>query len=119
MDGSDNLEQIGAFLEANGSTDDTTTVDNYPAFYYAKDYASQKRSHVSGTNYESGWYLPTIQELFQLRENSETVNAALEACGGTKFELSEDYWSSSQVAYKEIFAHFLRFSNGSDGADNK
>ena len=116
-DGSDNLTQIGAFLTANGSTDDTATADNYPAFYYAKNYASQDGSHVSGTDYADGWYLPSIAELFQEWKSRETVNAAIEACGGTKFNLSERYRSSSQHASGAPYAYTLGFDSGECDGD--
>ena len=111
-DGSDNFEHIGAFLTANNSTDDTATEANYPAFYYAKNYASQTGSHVASTDYASDWYLPSIAELFQVWKSRETVNAAIEACGGTKFILSYYYWSSSQYASYDSYACLLDFGSG-------
>lgn len=90
LDGSDNLEQIGAFLaEAEGS-------------------------NVRGTVFESGWYLPSIAELFQIWKERERVNAAIEACGGTKFYLSNSYsyWSSSESATVDSLAYSLYFALG-------
>ena len=110
--GSDNLSQIGTFLSSNSSTDDTATEANYPAFYYAKNYASQTGSHVASTDYASDWYLPSIAELFQVWKSRETVNAAIEACGGTKFNLSYCYWSSSQYSSFVNFACYLSFYDG-------
>ena len=58
-------------------------------------------SNVSGTYYESGWYLPSIAELFQIYANGKGANkvfdidTASEALGGDKFEFFS-YWSSSQ-----------------------
>ena len=80
-DGSDNLEQIEAF----DGVDDTATEANYPAFYFAKNYASQTGSNVSGTDYEDGWYLPAKAELQKIYESLSTVNKELAACGGTEF----------------------------------
>ncbi len=93
--GFDNLAQIGANL----STDDTATPENYPAFYFAKDYKNVTGSHVSGTVYENGWYLPSLGELYYiyLKGKSATkdfdIDAALQARGGDKFE-SRTYMSS-------------------------
>lgn len=112
LEGSDNLEQIGAFLRENRIPDDTATERRYPAFYYAKNYESQEGSHVSGTDYASGWYLPTSAELFQIWKERERVNAAIEACGGTKFNLLKFYWSSSQYALYGEYAPYLDFSDG-------
>ena len=109
--GSDNLSQIGTFLAANSSTDDTATEANYPAFYFAKNYASKTGSHVSGTDYAGDWYLPTIAELFQIWKSKTTVDAASALCGGWQFG-SSYYWSSSQVASLDDFAYSLYFDNG-------
>ncbi|MBR1402657.1 MAG: InlB B-repeat-containing protein [Treponema sp.] len=116
-DGSDNLSQIGTFLASNGITDDTATEANYPAFYFAKNYASQKIGSESesriaaGSDYASDWYLPTIAELFQIWKSKETVDAASQLCGGSQFGTGV-YWSSSQFASRYNVAYVLNFSNG-------
>ena len=103
--GSDNLEQIATYLTSNSSTDDTATSTNYPAFYFAKNYSTTATN--LGTNYASGWYLPSIAELFQIYKNGKGTNkafdidAASQALGGDKFgDTIEDgnvwYYSSSQ-----------------------
>ncbi|MBQ3670773.1 MAG: hypothetical protein II921_04775 [Treponema sp.] len=119
LDGSDNLGQIGAFLRKNGITDDTVGGSLYPAFYCAKNYAEWEGSNAWGTKFESGWYLPSIAELFQVWKNVETVNAAIEACGGTPFD-EKYYWSSSQYAspYYNI-AYLFDFSIGWWGSSYK
>ena len=111
--GSDNLEQIEAF----DGVDDTATAANYPAFYFGKNYKDVTGSNVSGTDYESGWYLPSIAELFQIYAcRADTINgfdveAACELCGGDKFGTSY-YWSSSQYASDDYFACELDFADG-------
>jgi len=71
-DGSDNLEQIGACLSTRAQNltddevaywypagrpfDDTENESLYPAFYFAKNYAKQSKSHVYGTRYEKGFH---------------------------------------------------------------
>lgn len=117
-DGSDNLEQIAEFLATAGesganindtgvscaggsstaSTDEAAA--NYPAFYFAKTYAGQAGSRVAGTSYATGWYLPSIAELYQLYATMTTVNGAIDKCGGTRISKSTSsgiYWSSSQM----------------------
>lgn len=94
--GSENLSKIASFLTENSSTDDTATERNYPAFYYAKNYKNKNGSHVSGTKYESGWYLPSIAELFQIWKSKGTVNAASNLCGASEFVGDIPYWSSTQ-----------------------
>ena len=105
--GSDNLDQIAAFLaEADGVTDDTTgegAADRYPAFYFCKNYKNQDGSHVSGTSYETGWYLPSMMELYQIYVNGKGANkvfdidAASSVLGGNQFGTSY-YWSSSECS---------------------
>lgn len=120
--GSDNLEQIAAFLSAEGSetTDDTTgegASDRYSAFYYAKNY-SFTASNL-GETYKDGWYLPSIAEIFQIYacradiSNGFDIDAASEALGGDKFDKGLYwYWSSSQCASSDTNAYKLDFSNG-------
>lgn len=115
-DGSNNLGQIGTFLANNSSTDDTANEARYPAFYFAKNYRNQADSHVSGTRYESSWYLPTVCELFYIWKNQTIVDAASSLCGGSQFGTSyyDYYWSSSSGIDGEYYdyAWFVRFSDG-------
>lgn len=96
-DGSDNFAKI---KEALGNEDDTSNLSNYPAFEFAINYKDKDGSHVKGTAYETGWYLPTVAELYDIHKEIETVDAALKKCGGKTFASPEDnwstYWSSSQ-----------------------
>ena len=114
--GSDNLEQIEAF----SGVDDTTgegAADRYPAFYFCKNYKNQTGSRVAGTSYETGWYLPSIAELFQIYANGKGTNkvfdidAASELCGGDSFSI---WWyvSSSQYNNDNDYNSLL-FHNGS------
>lgn len=116
--GSDNLEQIDAF----GGVDDTSTSAKYPAFYFAKNYSTTATN--LGTNYASGWYLPSIAELFQIYANGKGTNkafdidAASQALGGDKFEdgsIIPCYWSSSQSASGGSNACFLSIYDGGCG----
>ena len=96
-DGSDNFEKIGKAL---GADDDTGTPGNYPAFEFAINYKDQVNSHVKGTSYENGWYLPAVAELFDIWKVKSTVNAASCLCGGFQFNDTVNYrgayWSSSR-----------------------
>ena len=115
-DGSDNFSQIGEFLDDN---DDTDTADKYPAFYFAKNYASQTGSNVSGTVYKDGWYLPAKAELQKIYDILSTVNKELAACGGTTFETTGVYWSSSQDDYFDSGADRLSFDDEDWGSRYK
>ena len=103
-DGSDNLSQIGEFLNGNN---DTGTADNYPAFYFAKNYSGTATN--LGETYADGWYLPSIAELQKIYDILTTVNNALDACDGTTFATSGAYWSSSQYASSDDKAYDFSF----------
>lgn len=117
--GSDNLEQIEAF----DGVDDTGTADNYPAFYFAKNYKEQKIGSETvsripaESEFETGWYLPSIAELFQIyacradTANGFELDAASSALGGDNFGTSW-YWSSSQYASADYIAYLLSFNSG-------
>lgn len=104
--GSGTFGKISAFLSnlTDGTTDDTTTAGNYPAFEFAKQYKTVEGSRVSGTSFEEGWYLPSYAELTEIFTNGKGVNkvfdidAALQALGGDKFE-ENPYLSSSTLTW--------------------
>lgn len=121
--GSDNLEQIGAFLEENGSTDDTGTDENYPAFYFGKNYKSVEGSHVAGTDYEYGWYLPSIAELQMIYVNGKgtdklfDINAVMTSIGGDTFK-DETYKSSSDNS-TPVYHYSLYLGTGNMNSSDK
>ena len=102
-DGSDNWAYICS-ADPEGSAN---AAENYPAFDYVNNYAAT--FGLTGT-YASGWYMPSIAELCYIYRNRRTVNAVLEALGGT--EMASDYWSSSQTTSGSSAALFLHFSSG-------
>ncbi|MBR3813191.1 MAG: chitobiase/beta-hexosaminidase C-terminal domain-containing protein [Spirochaetaceae bacterium] len=93
--GSDNLSQIATFLAGNGSSDDTVTAENYPAFYWAKNYGTA--NGCTGV-YANEWYLPTIAELYQIYNIKTNIDAAVALCGLTDAFSNTVFWSSSQYA---------------------
>ena len=114
--GSDNLSQIATFLSASGSgtTDDTGTTSNYPAFDFAITYSSTATN--LGTTYANGWYLPSIAELYEIyncRANNVNIDDASSLCEGDTFSTSYYYyWSSSQYASIDNYAYGLDFDDG-------
>ncbi|WP_296331978.1 hypothetical protein [uncultured Treponema sp.] len=131
--GSTNFSKIGSYLffpidpeSGTGSTgvinvkaDDTADEAKYPAFHFAKNYANQEGSHVSGTSYAEGWYIPSIAELYELFKVEATVTPAINLCGGSIFP-QETYWSSSQctdIDNPEIYA--WGFYNGYNGGTKR
>lgn len=116
--GSDNLEQIGEFA---GVTDTTGAgaKDLYPAFYFAKNYT------VGDGEYTTGWYLPSIAEIFQIfacmkdTESGADIDAAIELCDGDKFETERFYWTATQFANDSKIAYGFTFGSGDWVPDEK
>ena len=102
LNGSDNWQ---ALCEA---VSDEGTGGNYPAWEWVNAYATT--ANLTG-DYASGWYLPTVAELSMLYRVKATVNAALEAAGGTKI-VDTVYWSSSQNSSFNRFAWYVWFDDG-------
>lgn len=116
-DGSDNFSQIAADDRVN----DTDEESKYPAFYFAINYANQTNSHVSGTNYATGWYLPSICELYNLYSVKETVDNAITLCGGTALG-TKSYWSSTMIQNDEnnwVFSYDFKPDGWGAIADTK
>ena len=130
--GSDNLEQIAEFLNEKHQTDETVVNDTgvgqnssvtpeeaaelYPAFYYGKNYKDQEGSNVTGTAYETGWYLPTSAELFQIYVNGigpdkvlDIGNLFRELVGG---QFNDWFRASSQHASADIKASEIYSGTG-------
>ena len=102
LDGSDNWTALCAAVNDEG------TSGNYPAWEWVNAYATT--ANLTG-EYASGWYLPTVAELCMLYRVKATVNAALEAAGGTKI-VDNYYWSSSQSSSTNSKAWMVKFDNG-------
>ena len=106
LNGKDNLSQMATFL---GNDDDTSVPENYPALYFAKKYSEktlsgETASRVAGTDYENGWFLPTVAEMYYILKNKTSVDNASSLCGGGKFS-DGCYWTATQLkpgSYGEI-----------------
>ena len=124
--GSDNFEQIAAFEYV----EDTETEEYYPAFYFAKNYKEQKIGDetesriVSGSEYENGWYLPSIAELFEIYKSRQTLingvnlDTVIECCGGDNFP-GYFYWSSSQFYSDDGYSFYAYRCNVDSGKCGK
>ena len=80
---------------------------NYPALYFAYDYAGKDGTHVpSNGYYYRNWYIPSIAEVYQLFQNKTTVETSLQKVLGTDATLGDSVASSSQKsdAPKSIFS---------------
>ena len=96
-EGTNNFTKLGSFLTSISLENDTISENAstlYPAFSFAKNYKDATGSHVAGSAYETGWYLPANTELTKLFTNMETVNNTLSKCGLTTIATSDTFWSS-------------------------
>ncbi len=105
---------------SDGSSNYSYAVNNsstiiFQAMQYCANYKDNK-TNLAGTTYESGWYLPSIRELYKVYENIATINAvftnalgrsmeaytylggtsSLGGAGGVRYV---PYWSSNTEAY--------------------
>lgn len=111
LDGSDNWDYI-CMIDSEGTQNAET---NYPIFYLANIYGSVEPLGLTGTDYETGWYIPSIAELYTVYKNKEIIQRSLSAAGGF---LSEGYyWSSSQSSKYDVY--YCNFKNGYVGSQSK
>ena len=97
-DGSTSLGTFKDFVENNGND---YSEGNYPAWAWIEGYAAT--ANLTGTSYESGWYIPSVKELCDLYKVKDAVNNSIQKVGGTQLFTSQStsgyaiwYWSSSQ-----------------------
>ena len=62
------------------------------------------------SNYGSGWYLPSLDELKVIYNNKDRINFLLSKLGCTT--LTDFYWSSNYDIYNSEFASIFNFSSG-------
>lgn len=119
--GSNALSAISTYLtEHDPYINDTAAVtlaDNYPAFNFAENFSEFTGNNVAGTDFASGWYLPTPKELTLICDNSATVINAFGKCGAAFFE-NASYWTCAQ--YTEASqADLINFPSGDFSAETK
>ena len=105
LDGSDNWEEICA-VDPEGTQDAAT---NYPAFNFANTYGTT--AGLTDTDYENGWYVPSIAELSQVYKNKEVIQTSLTKASGFTIGTS-GYWSSSQSASYYYSACLVYYDEG-------
>ncbi|MBQ1198463.1 MAG: hypothetical protein IIX47_07690, partial [Spirochaetaceae bacterium] len=105
MDGSDNWEEI-CKVDPEGTADAAT---NYPVFNFALNYG--ETAGLTDTDYETGWYIPSVAELYDVYRNKEVVQTSLTAVGGFTLKTSY-YWSSSQSGSYDYYAWGVYFYDG-------
>ena len=108
MDGSDNWDKICS-VDSEGTEDAET---NYPAFNFANTYGTYT------DDLASGWYIPSIAELYKVYQNKTTLQTSLDKISG--FTIGESsYWSSSQSSDYDNDAYVLDFFSGSVNSSSK
>ena len=133
--GSDNLEQIAAFLAGendtgvglNSTKTEEEAADLYPAFYFARNYKNFTGSNVSGTDFENEWYLPSLPELYQIYANGKgsgkvfDIDAASLALGGDQFgsDVYQYYRPSTQSSSFANETYIQKFEDGDYGNYSK
>ena len=110
-DGSDNWEYICS-VDLEGTKDAAT---NYPAFNFANTYGT---TQGYTDDLASGWYIPSISELYEIYKNKETLQTSLTKVSGFTIGTSY-YWSSSQSSSNSKLAYELNFSDGTVGSYRK
>ena len=106
MDGSDDWEKL-----KEACSDAESNPENYPAWNYSLTYA--ETNGLTG-DLATGWYLPTVAELYTIYQNKTVVDESLAKAGGSTFGTSY-YWSCCQNPYNSYDARVLRFDYGGVG----
>ena len=89
--------------------------EKYPAWNYSLTYA--EKNSLTG-DLATGWYLPTVAELYTIYQNKTAVDASLLKAGGSQFGTNY-YWSCCQYPSLDNFARELDFDDGYMGFDTK
>ena len=103
MDGSD-----GWKILKEACSDAENNPENYPAWNYSLTYA--ETNGLTG-DLATGWYLPTVAELYTIYQNKTAVDASLSKAGGSQFGTSY-YWSCCRNPSDGNGARDLSFYGG-------
>ena len=115
LDGSDNWDYICS-IDSVGTQNSATS---YPAFYFANMYAAV--AGLMGSEFADSWYVPSINELYEVSKQFDALNESLKTLGITLPIISElkigntkeeDYvrfWSSSQSYSLDYSAYTLEY----------
>ena len=107
LDGSDNWEYICS-IAPEGTQDEAT---NYPIFNFANTYGTT--AGLTGTDYETGWYVPSVAEVYEVYKNKDVIQTSLTKAGGFTFTVGSSwYWSSSQYASINDAAYQVYLDDG-------
>ncbi len=110
MDGSDGWERL-----KEACSDAESNPENYPAWNYSLTYA--KTNGLTGA-LATGWYLPTVAELYTIYQNKAVVDASLSKASGSTFGINY-YVSCCQAPSIDYCICGLTFSGGGFDASSK
>ena len=103
MDGSDGWEKL-----KEACSDAESNPANYPAWNYCRNYGAN--NGLEG-DLATGWYLPTVAELYTIYQNKTEVNESLSKVGGSTFSRGV-YLSCCQNPSQDKYVWDLYVSNG-------
>ena len=104
MDGSDGWEKLKA-----ACSDAASNPENYPAWNYCRNYGA---NNCLEGDLATGWYLPTVAELYTIYQNKTALDASLSKAGGSQVSDSR-YWSCCQDPSRDNGARILYLDSGS------
>ena len=104
-DGSDGWEIL-----KEACSDAENNPENYPVWNYILTYA--ETNGLTG-DLATGWYLPTVAELYTIYQNKTAVDASLSKARGSQFgKKGGAYWSCCQDPFSDEEVQTLDFHNG-------
>ena len=116
VDGSDNLEAIGAYAAGLGWND--TGEWHYPAIQWAMYTYPNNRQYTG--DWRNGWYLPTSAEYLMFWWNKDIVNEMISyaAPDTRQFNAGDWFWTSNSPGAGNAAGHDAVFFRWSDGRAN-
>ncbi|MDD6296449.1 MAG: chitobiase/beta-hexosaminidase C-terminal domain-containing protein, partial [Treponema sp.] len=103
MDGSDGWEKL-----KEACSDAESKPEKYPAWNYCRNYGAT--NGLTG-DLATGWYLPTVAELYTIYQNKTAVDESLSKAGRSQFGTSR-YWSCCQDPSDAGYVRGLYFGDG-------
>ena len=103
MDGSDGWDKL-----KEACSDAESNPEKYPAWNYCRNYGAT--NGLTG-DLATGWYLPTVAELYTIYQNKDVVDGSLSKVGGSQFGIGY-YWSCCQYPSYIGYARVLYFGSG-------
>ena len=93
-------------------SDAESNPENYPAWNYCRNYGA--KNGLEG-DLATGWYLPTMAELYTIYKNKNAVDASLSKAGGSQFGGTSWYRSCCQDPSYVDDASVMDFYTGNMG----